>query len=173
MKWTRLGLGALSLVLLTLDGGVDWHESEVRVLFTPDKLIVERMNLAIGSAKETVWVMAYELSDGSLADQLIWAHDRKDVRVIVDGKGALIRGSQVPRLVEAGVPVALDHAHRIFHHKVIVIDGKLTFTGSYNFTGDARKNAENSVEIKSEAVGAAFTDEFTRHEGHAEVQGAP
>ena len=49
------------------------------------------------------------------------------------------------RLLEAaGVPVWIDFEPAIAHNKIIVIDGRLTIGGSYNYTAAAQKrNAEN------------------------------
>jgi len=49
------------------------------------------------------------------------------------------------------------------HHKVIVIDGRLVITGSYNFSRNAdRKNDENVLMIASPVVASAYLREFER-----------
>ncbi len=54
------------------------------------------------------------------------------------------------------------------HHKVIVIDGKIVITGSYNFSASAEeRNDENVVIIFDEAVAKVYLQEVARVVGEA------
>ena len=47
-------------------------------------------------------------------------------------------------MAKAGIPTKIDSAHDIAHNKIIIIDGAIVITGSFNFTKAAEdKNAEN------------------------------
>jgi phosphatidylserine/phosphatidylglycerophosphate/cardiolipin synthase-like enzyme len=46
------------------------------------------------------------------------------------------------------------------HMKSIVLDDRLVFTGSYNFSENAELNSENELQIKSQQVAAAYTSYF-------------
>ena len=47
------------------------------------------------------------------------------------------------------------------HHKVIVIDGKLLITGSYNFSKSANeKNDENIIVVDNKFIAAKYLEEF-------------
>jgi len=47
-------------------------------------------------------------------------------------------------VAKAGIPTKIDSAHDIAHNKIIIIDGAIVITGSFNFTKAAEdKNAEN------------------------------
>lgn len=60
-------------------------------------------------------------------------------------------------LVHAGVLVWIDDQLAIAHNKVVVIDGHLVITGSFNFTRSAdSRNAENVVMIDSGDVARWF-----------------
>jgi phosphatidylserine/phosphatidylglycerophosphate/cardiolipin synthase-like enzyme len=49
------------------------------------------------------------------------------------------------------------------HHKVIIIDGKIVVTGSYNFSNNAEhSNDENTLIIHNQAIASAYLDEFQR-----------
>ena len=48
-----------------------------------------------------------------------------------------------------GIPVRIDVKRAIAHNKVMVIDGKMVITGSFNFTKSAEENnAENLLVIR-------------------------
>jgi len=52
-----------------------------------------------------------------------------------------------------GMPTIIDAPHAISHNKVIIIDGEMVLTGSFNFTKAAQeKNAENLLIIRNPAV---------------------
>ena len=46
------------------------------------------------------------------------------------------------------------------HNKVMIIDGKVVITGSYNFSENAELNDENMLIIESPAVAAAYDKYF-------------
>jgi phosphatidylserine/phosphatidylglycerophosphate/cardiolipin synthase-like enzyme len=49
------------------------------------------------------------------------------------------------------------------HHKVIIIDGDIVITGSYNFTASAeRTNDENVVIFHDTKIAAVYLAEFQR-----------
>jgi phospholipase D len=55
------------------------------------------------------------------------------------------------------VPVWIDDQLAIAHNKVLIIDGHLVITGSFNFTKSAEtRNAENVVMIDSPRVAGWF-----------------
>ena len=49
------------------------------------------------------------------------------------------------------------------HHKFIIVDNIMLFTGSYNFTNDAeRNNYENVIKTDIPEIVAAYREEFKR-----------
>jgi len=57
--------------------------------------------------------------------------------------------------------VWIDDQPSIAHNKVIVIDGRLVITASFNFTASAgRRNAENVVLIESAEVARWYLDNW-------------
>jgi phosphatidylserine/phosphatidylglycerophosphate/cardiolipin synthase-like enzyme len=49
------------------------------------------------------------------------------------------------------------------HHKVIILDGSIVITGSYNFSASAaEKNDENVLIIHSPEIAATYLEEFER-----------
>ena len=56
-------------------------------------------------------------------------------------------------LLASGIPVWIDDAPAIAHNKIIVIDGRLTIGGSFNYTKAAQvRNAENVTFIFSTRI---------------------
>lgn len=49
----------------------------------------------------------------------------------------------------------------IMHHKFVVIDGHIVWTGSYNLTYQASKNYETLIRFDDPDVGRQFVEEFT------------
>jgi phosphatidylserine/phosphatidylglycerophosphate/cardiolipin synthase-like enzyme len=67
-------------------------------------------------------------------------------------------------LANQGVPTMIDANHAISHNKVIIIDGELVITGSFNFTKAAQeKNAENVLIIRDKALAAQYTQNWDTH----------
>ena len=54
------------------------------------------------------------------------------------------------------------HEQDFMHNKVFVIDDHLTFTGSYNFSENARENDETVLCIESSKIATAYTDYIER-----------
>ena len=72
-------------------------------------------------------------------------------------------GTEFDNLKGAGIDVRLDGNPRNMHHKVIIIDGSIVVTGSYNFSRSAEeRNDENILVIHSPEVAEAFLEEFDK-----------
>ena len=55
------------------------------------------------------------------------------------------------------MPTTIDAERAIAHNKIIVIDGALVITGSFNFTKAAQqKNAENLLLLRDAALAAQY-----------------
>ena len=49
------------------------------------------------------------------------------------------------------------------HHKVMIIDGEIVITGSYNFSRSAEtRNDENMIFIYNREIAELFLDEFEK-----------
>lgn len=94
-----------------------------------------------------VYVAAYSFTSKKLADALIRAAKADcEVTVVMDKKQSQGKGSLAPYLALNGVAVYLDASHNAMHSKYILcLSQDAVYTGSYNFTENAKKNAENIV----------------------------
>lgn len=110
------------------------------------KAVVTR---AIHDAEQTLDVAAYYFTDPTIVKELIAAKNRGiSVRVILDRSQAV--GDTQAALVAGGITCRIDRKHKTMHDKFIVVDGKHTQTGSYNYTISAdRINAENVVYVRN------------------------
>jgi phosphatidylserine/phosphatidylglycerophosphate/cardiolipin synthase-like enzyme len=141
------------------------------VYFSPnggcEKAIITRIN----NAKAQIHMQAYVLTALNITSALIAAKQRGiDVQVIVDRmqSGTAYEDHILPALVVEGITVYTDGHHRIAHNKVIVIDGIVVITGSYNFTASAeRNNAENLLIICDEHLASQYEQNWTNHMMHA------
>ncbi len=121
----------------------------------------------IDSAKTTLDVEAQSLSDNTVVDAIVLAHQAKvDVRVVVDAQTINTTGQTkaIEKLKQYGVPVRGLKSPDM-HAKAIVVDGERLFVGSHNMTPTALdQNREIGVltDIKAEAakVRQVITSDF-------------
>lgn len=147
----------------------------VEVLFSPHDDIEAAILRTLRAARHSIHVQAYLFTSRSLAAALIEANAR-GVRVeVLADREQTARGenSQIPQLVEAGIPVALEVRYAAAHNKTILVDaadaGGAVVTGSYNFTWSARtRNAENVLILRhNPPVLRAYLDNWKRHRAGA------
>jgi phosphatidylserine/phosphatidylglycerophosphate/cardiolipin synthase-like enzyme len=100
---------------------------------------------AVNGAGREILVSAYSLTIGSgIPEALARAAPRGvNVRLIADKTTPCERKAGVDLLVSAGASVWIDRGVRIAHSKTMVIDGKVTLTGSMNWSRGAALNSEN------------------------------
>ncbi|MBM3348311.1 MAG: phospholipase D family protein [Betaproteobacteria bacterium] len=135
------------------------------VFFTPPTGAARGLIRYLDGAKKSIQVMAYSFTYLEIADALARAAKRGvDVQVIQDGPTAANNFDVVPVLLKGGVSVRGNKAHRIFHHKVMIIDSDIVVTGSYNFTNSAEKsNAENMIILRSTPLAQQYYKNFISH----------
>jgi phosphatidylserine/phosphatidylglycerophosphate/cardiolipin synthase-like enzyme len=143
--------------LLSVDG------TQIEVYFSPDDGTANRLAALIEGAKGSIYFLAYSFTDDELAEALVErGEDGIEVAGVMDAgqaKGNL--GSDYDFFRKYGLEVRLDSLPGSMHHKVMVIDGRIVVTGSYNFSQNARaRNDENTLIIHSEEIAGLFMGEF-------------
>lgn len=138
--------------------------TRLEVYFSPDDDPLLGILKALGEAREQVLVMAYTLTSDEIAALLLEkSQEGLDVRVVMEADQVRSTGNDFTRLQEAGVDALLDGNPYNMHHKVIIIDGEIVITGSYNFTRSAEeRNDENLIIIRDEELAQEYLVEFTR-----------
>ena len=160
----RPGCAALALTLLLAAAaplpGADLvlKDAPAHVYFSPNGGAQAALTAAIAQARQTILVQAYSFTSAPIAGALKAAHDRGvAVRVILDKSQRTERTSGLTYLVHAGIPTWIDAAYPIAHDKVMVIDGRVVVTGSFNFTRAAEeKNGENLLIVESPALAELY-----------------
>lgn len=138
--------------------------ADVEVYFSPDDGALSGLLDALGQAEQQVLVMAFTLTTDEITELLIehMAHGI-DVRVVLDADQVRNTGNDYEWLLESGVDVRTDRNPYNMHHKVMLIDGEVVVTGSYNFTRSAEeRNDENLIIIKDDNLASSYLVEFNR-----------
>ncbi|MCM2279850.1 MAG: phospholipase D-like domain-containing protein [Oligoflexia bacterium] len=134
----------------------------LEIYFTPGKDCEDRIVSAIHESKKEVRAAVYSINNARIVEALRAAHRRGvKVHVLTDRVQAAGPSSRTLELFEAGVPLRVNSRHKIMHNKFAVFDGKLSVTGSYNWTAPASEvNSENCVFLSENAAVSAFRKRF-------------
>lgn len=134
------------------------------VMFSPGQDIPENIAFLLSRAKKSIDLCVFTISDEKLGHCLKVMHNRGiKIRLITDNNKMRDAGSQVKDLARAGIDVKIDNSKYHMHNKFGIIDGRIVFTGSYNWTYTARAfNQENLVITTNYAILHKFIDEFDR-----------
>lgn len=139
----------------------------VTVFFSPKGGGMTEVVSQINKAKSIIRVQAYTFTSLPVYTALGEAKKRGvDVQVIVDREYAAQSWKAVSFLMAAGIPVFADSKHPIAHNKSMVIDNRVTITGSYNFTMQAENNAENILSIKHVPTAVRYMTNWQEHHAH-------
>lgn len=132
------------------------------ILFSPNGGIQKTVVETLDNAKKTIDVMAYSYTNEAIGEAIRRAKTRGvKVRIIIDRTGPKQESGELEADKAAGIETYVDKTYRIAHSKVIVVDGILTLTGSYNWSVSAEKyNSENLLNCKSKAMAKTYTDRF-------------
>jgi phosphatidylserine/phosphatidylglycerophosphate/cardiolipin synthase-like enzyme len=141
----------------------------IEVYFSPNGGCTDAVLKQLKAAQSSVLVQAYWFTSAPIAKALVETHARGvKVEVILDLSRAQIDNTQANVLVDGGVPTFIDAHHVTAHNKVIIVDGRVVVTGSFNFTEQAEKeNAENLLVIRDRAVAEKFTANWQIHRSHS------
>ncbi|VTS03733.1 phospholipase D-like domain-containing protein [Tuwongella immobilis] len=145
-------------------------DAEVTTLFSPKDDPLPKIVAEIDRAKRSIDVMVFVFSSQEVGEAILRAHRRGvAVRVLLDNQyasdGITRRWPFVPfrEFRKVGIAVKFDDEDAKLHHKVILIDGITTLTGSFNFSlSAADTNDENMLVIRSQSITATYQREFER-----------
>jgi phosphatidylserine/phosphatidylglycerophosphate/cardiolipin synthase-like enzyme len=161
------------LLLLVLAAGCDVKLGPmppVEVYFSPKGGCTEAVVRELDAASQTVFVQAYSFTSKEIAVALGNAKQRGVVvHVILDKSNLTENYSDADFLAHHEMSVLIDSQHAIAHNKVMIIDGQVVITGSFNFTTQAeRSNAENLLVIHDHALAERYLANWHDHEAHSE-----
>lgn len=160
MKFLKTSL--LSVLLAT---ALPIH-ADVLVGFTGNKDGTTAQDIALSAirrASKSIDLAAYQLTKGPVLDAVVSAATEGiKVRVLLDKTQE--HGDAATALALLSVECRVDHAHKIMHHKFMVIDHKTVETGSFNYSKSASTvNAENALLlVDMPDVANIYTVEFEK-----------
>ncbi|RUM64509.1 MAG: hypothetical protein DSZ05_07470 [Sulfurospirillum sp.] len=134
-----------------------------------DALLIDDIN----GAKEEILVAIYALTNDRIRDALIDAH-RRGVNVEVYTDDGELFSDDMKLLKESGIPVLSDEdPSALMHDKFTVIDQKIVWSGSCNYTYYAfYRNNENLVKITGSKIAKVYREEFFELWNHQLVENA-
>ena len=130
--------------------------------FSPHDDGVDKLIRLFRSAKDSVDMCVFTIPDNRISRAIERAHDRGvRMRIVSDDDKAEDLGSDIGRLAERGIRVAVDATENHMHHKFAIFDRRALLTGSYNWTrAAAESNHENFIVTDDQRLVRAFRDEF-------------
>lgn len=151
----------------------------VETCFAPEDYCGRMVVNKILAAQKSVYIMAFSVTDfipggpEPLAQRRLMptiksallSRQAAGVKVwgVFEHKKVNAAGSIVPELISSGAQVRADTNPGTLHSKVMVIDGRTTIIGSFNFSGEADAgNDENMVVVNNTTIARQYLAEFSR-----------
>src|SRR5689334_3597851 len=141
---------AMVVVPMSLAAGYAAKESSLKpaaaqdgisVFFSPKGGCTDAIVQGIDSAKRDIAMQAYYFTSTRIAKALVDAKKRGvHVVVIVDKSIDDGKYSSADYCNNNGIETYVDREHNVAHNKIILIDGKTIFTGSFNYTKTAEED---------------------------------
>ena len=126
--------------------------AEIRVFFSPKGGIAEEIIKQIDNAESYIDIAMYSFTYEPIAEAIIRAKNRGvKIRILMDKVQSQGRDSEYKYLLDINITAIQDRHGGKMHNKIAVIDGKVLFTGSYNWSKSAEeRNQENLLEFIDE-----------------------
>jgi phosphatidylserine/phosphatidylglycerophosphate/cardiolipin synthase-like enzyme len=142
----------------------------IEVHFSPKGGCTEAIVKELNAAKTSILIQAYSFTSTPIAKALVEAHKRGvKVEVILDKSNRTKNYSAADFVLHAGIPTLIDAKHTIAHNKIMILDGEVVITGSFNFTRAAEQNnAENLLVIRDKTIAEQYTANWRAHAQHSE-----
>ena len=169
-----LALGLISAILVQAasaqQNAVLVPQSQIHVYFTPGDSAESAILEQLLAAKQSILVQAYSFTNPAIASALADARNRGVIVVVLlDKSQRTQRSSAADFMSQRGVETFIDDRHAIAHNKIMIIDGQVVITGSYNFTRAAENsNAENMLIIESGPIAEKYLGNWQKHRRHSQ-----
>ena len=133
-----------------------------KVFFSPGTDIIESISDLLGQADKSLDLCIFTITDERLAGNILDCLQRGlKVRIITDDEKMYDNGSAIKDLKNAGIPVKIDHSRYHMHHKFGIIDSRIIFTGSFNWTYSASShNQENMLVTSNFDIVKQYVDQY-------------
>jgi phosphatidylserine/phosphatidylglycerophosphate/cardiolipin synthase-like enzyme len=151
-----LWLVTLVIFTLSLFPSLALAEMVVQACFSPQGKCSAYILREIDQAKKELLVAVYAFTNDELANALVQAKKRGvAVQVVIDrdfdvrtdnSKGKFFESNKIPLRRVAGTKAkSLERDAGLMHQKFAVIDRKILFTGSYNWTHSAENSNDENL----------------------------
>lgn len=141
-------------------------QAKSQIYFSPDGGARDAILRQINLTRKTIDLAIFDFTAGPVALAIHEAAKRGvKIRIVADRRQAGGKNSEVPYLMEMGVPLKIlaGKGRGIMHHKFAIFDGQVMVTGSYNWTENAERfNYENLLVEDDPALIQAFQKEFEK-----------
>jgi len=126
--------------------------SEVKIFFSPKGGAIEQIIRQIDNAQDYIDIAMYSFTYQPISEAVVRARNRGvKVRILMDKGQSQGKYSKYKYLLDNGIAVIQDRHVGIMHNKIAIIDGRILFTGSYNWSKSAEeRNQENLLEFIDE-----------------------
>jgi len=144
LKW-------LEGVIKTIDSVRQEHNlKKSRAYFSPGSSCVDKIIASLNSAKSSLDICVFTISDDVISQAIIAAHDRGiAVRIMTDDEKMSDTGSDINKFIENGIPVKTDDGPAHMHHKFAILDKQSLLNGSFNWTRSASRNNYENITVDS------------------------
>jgi phosphatidylserine/phosphatidylglycerophosphate/cardiolipin synthase-like enzyme len=134
------------------------------VYFSPGFDILDNLRDLISQSKNTLDLCVFSITDERLTRAIEGAHKYGvKIRIITDDMKALDNGSKIKMLKQLGIPIKIDHSRFHMHNKFGIIDNRIAFTGSFNWTKTAsRANQENLLVTTNHSIVEQYEKEYEK-----------
>ena len=151
-----LWLVTLVIFTLSLFPSLALAEMVVQACFSPQGKCSAYILREIDQAKKELLVAVYAFTNDELANALVQAKKRGvAVQVVIDrdfdvrtdnSKGKFFESNKIPLRRVAGTKAkSLERDAGLMHQKFAVVDRKILFTGSYNWTHSAENSNDENL----------------------------
>lgn len=114
----------------------------------------------IDSARTTLDVCVFEINNDRIVGAILNAN-RRGVKVRVVTEKDYIEDSGPQEFKRAGIPVIPDNRSDLMHDKFMIVDDRMVWTGSFNFTENcAYKNNNNGILLIDDKLAANYEEKF-------------
>ncbi len=127
-------------------------------MFSPKGGITEEIIRQVDNAQEYIDIAIYFFTYEPVAEAIIRAKNRGvKIRILMDKTRAQGKSSVYQFLLDNDIETIQDRCSGYMHNKIAIIDGRILFTGSYNWSESAEeRNEENLLEFIDEEEKTVF-----------------
>ena len=131
--------------------------------FAPDEPCAAKLIRFIQTAKASLDIAIFEMTDQKIAKAIADASSRLKVRVVVNPKLAKEDSPTIEILRSSKAEIRIGRQKGIMHNKFTIVDEKRLETGSFNYTYAAgNSNQENQLYLSTPSIVTRYQERFEK-----------